>query len=219
MNTIFLIVVVDIATMRIMSYTGPADPNYIAHPDSYKPIYDVNAAAMVTAYFGGITAGSLPEQDLYLNSQTSEVTSLPSVTSAKVNKIKELYTECEFMCKSGVVSSVLGTTHFYPSQLLDQQNIQSAVFSSLSPYATADWRFSVTCAEAENIGSTWALREHNKHQIQQLGDAYVRFIEQNRKTLRTLINIVNTVPDTPTLENYRTVKGIRWHSQPTIKYR
>jgi hypothetical protein len=213
MNNIFLNVVVDPVTMRIVSYTHPSDPNCAAYPDSYKPIYDSNAANMVTSYFSGIKMGVLPEQDLYFKPQTSEVTSLPSVTSAKINKIKELYADCDYGCKSGLVSPVLGTPHFYPSQLLDQQNIQAAVFSSLTPYATTDWRFSVTCAEAENIDSTWALREHNKQQIQQLGDAYVRFIEQKRKTLRTLINIVNTVPDTPTLENYRTVKGIFWHDQ------
>lgn len=86
---------------------------------------------------------------------------------AKEDRSSDITSCCNAACVTGVVSSALGTPHLYPSKVLDQQNLNASVVSSLLPGNTAGWTTQHMCQEVAT--GAWAYRPHNAAQIQQAG--------------------------------------------------
>jgi hypothetical protein len=100
----------------------------------------------------------------YVWTQTWVLTPVP-LASAQAQQIQNLSSACSQSIKSGFTSSALGSTYTYPSGLVDQQNLSTAVSTSMIPGTASTWTTPFWCA---NSSGTWAWISHTASQIQQV---------------------------------------------------
>lgn len=211
-----LILNINPANGRVVSILGSVHPEtqaiMAANPAAYAIIDDIDNIRLVAGAFGAAQSATsssrmLPEHALYF--ENGALVKKPDMRAIKTNKVRMLSTICSATCLSGIVSDALGTDHFYPTSLLDQQNLAASVTASLNPLTPADWTVVIWCC-VPGDDTTWMLREHNKQQVQALGEETLRLIETQRKHLRDLMMDVERVPDLPVESNVIYVRGIQW---------
>lgn len=88
----------------------------------------------------------------------------PPVSLLKQWKAEEIKSACGLAIVAGISSNVLGALHSYPTDQVNQLNINGLVTESLLASAGDDYKF--WCADQDGI---WARRSHTKAQIQALG--------------------------------------------------
>lgn len=112
--------------------------------------------------------------------------------SGKQSQSAFIKMHCEAEIISGFQSTVLNTSHTYPSNEKDQLNLSGTVQRSLLPSAQPTDVYLFLCADANNI---WEYRPHTAAQIQQVGaDAYNHILEARVKnaTLQAQIAAATT---------------------------
>lgn len=96
--------------------------------------------------------------------QQTWVTTPIALAQAQASQSAIVASECGQAILDGFTSSALGAVHTYPSSLIDQQNLMTAVTLSVLPSSTAPT--SVWCQDSNG---NWAFVSHTVAQIQQLG--------------------------------------------------
>lgn len=92
------------------------------------------------------------------------------ILQVRAEKAAEVSGACAAEILSGFKCDALvpGTAYSYPSQTTDQQNLNTAVVSSLLPDLDPDWVTPFWCADDADV---WALRDHSAVQIQAVSRA------------------------------------------------
>src|ERR1035437_6239043 len=104
--------------------------------------------------------------------------------ATKTAKIAELRVACAKAIVGGFASSALGSTHNYPSQDLDQQNMAASVLASLlSDGLVSGWTTPFWCQDGSGA---WAFVPHTATQIQQVGSDGKLFVMTAQQKLVTL---------------------------------
>jgi hypothetical protein len=131
-------------------------------PFGLNVVIPVGQPVPPNAYYT-VTEGS-PELVNGVWTQYWSVTPMP-LASAQAAQIQLLSSACAQALVSGFTSSALGSAYIYPSGLIDQQNLSTAVISSMAPGLASTWTIPFWCS---NSGA-WALTPHTAAQIQQVG--------------------------------------------------
>lgn len=105
------------------------------------------------------------------------------LASCQAMKDLELSNACQDEITSNMTSSALGSSHTYPSKIIDQQNLTANVLSSLFPGLASDWVTYHMCADTSEA---WAFRPHTAAQIQAVGEDMKSFISAALIKLNTL---------------------------------
>jgi hypothetical protein len=132
----------------------------------------------------------------------------PNIQAIKKAQIDILYNICSIKCGEGLTSSVLGSEYNYPTQLLDQQNLQVAALAATHSTSTA-WASLIWCTTAGQDNG-WDMRPHTAQQVIELNKEYSAFIEKTRTKLRDLVQHVNSLPNEATDSNAALVRSIFW---------
>lgn len=181
-------------------------------PDKYVAISDANSIQTVWTELAraGMTLGNYSiSPDTVVCIEDGIAVVKPDVATIKVRRIAMLQTMCAEACIGGAISNSLGSPHFYPTSLLDQQNLAASVTASLNPLVSENWSVVMWCC-VPGDDTTWALRAHTKQQIQSLGEDVLRAIETHRVKLRDLVATISRVPDDPIPSNAEYVQSIVW---------
>jgi hypothetical protein len=104
--------------------------------------------------------------EIVADEQGFPVLKQPSLDDNKVHKRLEISNACSVQIVSGFVSEALGKPHEYPSTVIDQNNLNANVVSSIYPNLPAEW---VTPQMCSDITGAWAYRMHTAKEIQQVG--------------------------------------------------
>jgi hypothetical protein len=145
----------------------PESINYSLLPNDLITIADENYAAI---------KNRMSDDDIIVTNGVLSIQSKPVVTDAeraeaalqwaKENQTTLINIGLQASLAAGIDSSALGTSHIYPSNQTDQQNLQANVLSSLLPGLPITWTTDQLCADAEGV---WLYRPHSASQIQQVG--------------------------------------------------
>lgn len=84
----------------------------------------------------------------------------------QLKKSAEIDNACRLKIVSGFKSSALGGEYFYPSKVIDQQNLAASVLASYDPTNSNDWLTPFWCAD---IDGNWDFRPHTASQIREVG--------------------------------------------------
>jgi hypothetical protein len=178
------------------------------HPDVYKLItVDTVIHDILDFFRNAQTAGKILDE-IYLNAACTAVLKKPNIAAIKKAQIELLYNICAMKCGEGLTSSVLGTGHTYPTQLLDQQNLQIATLTA-THNTDPQWTALIWCSpDGQDAG--WNMRPHTAQQVIELNKEYGAFIEKTRIKLRDLVQHVNSLPNEATLKNAEIIRSTFW---------
>jgi len=177
------------------------------HPAAHKKIMSEAVADQVIKYFRQHQSGAVMFSELYLVGNGAAVVSKPNIAAIKKHQISLLYGICTVKCSEGLTSSVLGSEHSYPSQLIDQQNMQASTLVAMTT-TDSNWSALIWCAPGDD--TTWDMRLHTAQQIIALNAEYVRHIENTRAALRDKVAQINAISSDATEENAMKIRSIYW---------
>jgi hypothetical protein len=211
-----LVIFTDPTTNLIITIVGILDDDLQSlvdsKPQNYKIISDPDVITKLLQTFNSNSEtlnGMLQESSTYyLN---GVVTTLPNIPHIKINKISMLNSCCSAACVSGFVSSAIGSSYFYGSSPIDQQNLLTAVSASMNPTNPADWSVLVWCS-VPNDNASWTLKPHTANQVRVLNEDMLRYIETQRKHLSTLKTQIASVSEEPSQTNADVIHAIVWTS-------
>lgn len=120
---------------------------------------------------------------------TSELPVDVALQQAKEEKAIEMNAMCNAVIVAGFASDALGTIHNYPSELIDQLNLNACVLESI---LDGTWTGPFWC----ETGGVWERRVHDVAQIQAVraaGAAHVRTNQDHYKTKLQEVDNATTI--------------------------
>lgn len=167
---------------------NPDDPNSTCWPASYSRAPEVLPATQLEC-----TDEQHANYANYkvVNGQIVSKTNSELLAIAKKAAIVALNKSCAEAITSGFKSNALGADHTYPSNSLDQTNLQSAVsaaHTSISANVTT-WESVLMCMDANNV---WSFISHNAAAVIEVGSDWHDYVTACRVKLSTLAAQINS---------------------------
>lgn len=180
--------------------------------ETFKPLDNVNVCVALDAPIADLSAlyiknGSLYSREtkpqpfhIYKWNNDLEIWEV-DIVLLKEEKSKEINSKAKLAIVSGFKSAALGTEHYYPSNLVDQQNLNSSVVSALLEDEGSSWATPFWCA---NQAGEWAFVAHSVAQIKQAGkDAKAHVLTQMNKSAELQAQIQQ-------VDSFEALSAIQW---------
>jgi hypothetical protein len=204
----YITIAVDPATQKIITmYIDDSVElrNSVAdNPSIFKKIMNVGVIEQIMTYFSQ-RQNSKTFDDLYIQNNGASVLRKPNIALIKKHQISILYNICNAKCNEGFSSSATGALYKYPTQIIDQQNLQASTLAAMTS-TDANWVALLWCSEND----AWDMRPHNAQQVIAVNTDCRNFIESTRAKLHNIVVKINEVSDDPSIENATKIQSMYW---------
>ena len=141
---------------------------------------------------------------------TPYVAPVPTLNETKTTQIQLISQACQQAIIAGFESTALGSPYFYPSGLIDQQNLAANVLSSLMPSNPPGWYTLQLCGTVATP-AIWGYIPHTSSQIQQVGiDAKAAIMANLVKNATLAAQINAIIPSSDPIADNAIVRAIVW---------